>query len=185
MTAYTVYFSGPRAKALRLAPADVPLPCLFGGPHISQPSFLRAGVQPGDRLFIVTVTKGTLYVLGAATVATLAQTDDLHPVEFHAHVDTTATDRWQARSGWSRPAFFGALLTTCVSEALTLTDAIGPFAPRPLPAADLNTLTYENRRGTRKPQGIVDGKITKPLAFQGIYRLTPDSADRLDSVIRA
>ncbi|MEC7298111.1 MAG: hypothetical protein VXW43_05455 [Pseudomonadota bacterium] len=182
MSAFSVYLSAHRAKALGLVPQGVGFTCFFGGPHLGLPSFRRAKVQPGDRLYPVSVAGGQLLLLGAATVETISDEPDIHPRDFAPHLDMAVTERWIARSGWPAPAFFGALCPTCATEALTLTDSLGPFRPRPLPAADLEAFTFLNARGTRRPDGVTDGKITKPLAFQGIYRLAPHSAAALASL---
>lgn len=41
---------------------------LFGGPHQSLPSFQRAGVQPGDRIYPVRAHRARLHVLGVLEV---------------------------------------------------------------------------------------------------------------------
>lgn len=185
MSDFSVYWSNARVQALKGLPGDQPLTVLFGGDHTSQPSFLRAKVQPGDRLHIISVSKGKVWLHAAATVATLSETRDIHPAEFQQHVDMAVTEEWIAQSGWPRPIFFASLCVTCTSEALTLTDSLGPFAPRPLDETATKNFTFLNQRGTRRPKGVEDGTVRSPLAFQGIYRLAPATAEALNALARA
>ena len=51
---YTVFWTMDRWLGA-LAVGHQPLPVLFGGPHLSEPSFRRAGVKVGDLLYPVAV----------------------------------------------------------------------------------------------------------------------------------
>ena len=67
--AYTMFWTRERCDALRrLGWAGRPMETLFGGPHISEPSFLRAGVRSGDAVYPIVVRAGVLYILGRTRV---------------------------------------------------------------------------------------------------------------------
>ena len=53
--AYTVFWTIDRWLGA-LSVGHKPLPVLFGGPHLSEPSFRRAGVRVGDLLYPVGVS---------------------------------------------------------------------------------------------------------------------------------
>src|SRR5262245_45258523 len=80
---YTVFWSQRRVGPLEKLPADAkPFSLLFGGPHISQPSFSRAGVRLGDLLYPISVSKGYLQILGRMQVLDLDRTSFPTPAEF-------------------------------------------------------------------------------------------------------
>src|SRR5215472_12045906 len=59
--AYTMFWTRERCDALRrLGWAGRPLETLFGGSHISEPSFLHAGVRSGDAVYPIAVCAGVL-----------------------------------------------------------------------------------------------------------------------------
>src|SRR5262245_31377434 len=51
-----------------LAVGHKPLPVLFGGPHLSEPSFRRAGVRVGDLVYPVAVSNRRAHVIGRMRV---------------------------------------------------------------------------------------------------------------------
>src|SRR5215475_982419 len=140
--AYTVYWKQDRCAALRrLGGVGNPLDVLFGGPHVSEPSFVRATVRPGDELYLISVHSGVLYVLGRARVrrihsleAYVAAHDDL----FAPYVEeppawvlepgrTTLTPGYvQALQAFDRlrrvRPEFGYLAPTCTEEAVECED---------------------------------------------------------------
>ena len=77
MASFSVYWP---ADVVDRLPVDAPGPRLkvfYGGPHQSQPSFRRARVQEGDRLYPVTVRQRILYVLGSVRVREILEVDEL------------------------------------------------------------------------------------------------------------
>ena len=54
--AYTVFWTMDRWLSA-VAVGHRPLPVLFGGPHLSEPSFRKAGVRVGDTVYPVTVVQ--------------------------------------------------------------------------------------------------------------------------------
>lgn len=75
--AYTLFWTRKRCEALRrLGWAVCPLETLFGGPHISEPSFRRAGVRSGDTLYPIAVRAGILSLLGRTRVRRILAYED-------------------------------------------------------------------------------------------------------------
>jgi hypothetical protein len=67
--AYTTFWTHERCDTLRrLGWSGRSLEVLFGGPHISEPSFRRACVRPGDDIYPIAVRNGILSVLGRVRV---------------------------------------------------------------------------------------------------------------------
>jgi hypothetical protein len=64
---YTVFWTMDRWLGA-LAVGHKPLPVLFGGPHLSEPSFRRAGVKVGDLLYPVAVMNHQVFVIGRMRV---------------------------------------------------------------------------------------------------------------------
>ncbi|GAA3504068.1 hypothetical protein GCM10019016_111810 [Streptomyces prasinosporus] len=146
------------------------LTMLFGGPHQSLPSFQRAGVQPGDRIYPVRAHRTRLHVLGVLEVARI--------VPYENAGSALPDDDYVKLLDW-RP-----LKTGCVTEVL-----IGPpGAPlrfdTVVPGGLLERLTYTSRRGERLLKHVEDGRLTRSTSLQGIYRLAADSAEELDQLIR-
>ncbi|WP_308307741.1 hypothetical protein [Streptomyces sp. ISL-10] len=146
------------------------LTMLFGGPHQSLPSFQRAGVQPGDRIYPVRAHRARLLVLGVLEVA--------HIVPYENVGSALHDDDYVKLLDW-RP-----LKTGCVTEVL-----VGPpGAPlrfdTVVPGNLLERLTYTSRRGERLLKHVEDGRLIRSTSLQGIYRLAADSAEELDQLVR-
>lgn len=167
---------------LGLHPPPVGFTYLFGGPHLSQPSFVRAGVSAGDTVFPVAVTKGKLQVLGRARVETITRTDDI-PFRGFDGVALDKTMALIARSGWPEPMYFRCLQVSCTDHVLSLSGSAGPWTDLFLPPEDLRRFTFRNRRGIRRPKGVETGVLKTPMAFQGIYRLEEETETVLNRLV--
>ncbi|MFF0400073.1 hypothetical protein ACFYSJ_30605 [Streptomyces sp. NPDC005248] len=142
---------------------------LFGGAHPSLPSFLRAGVKPGDLIHPVRVLRTRLHVLGAMEVSRILPYEDagslLHDDDYAKLLD------WKP------------LKVGCVSEVV-----VGPpGAPLDfdtvVPPELLERLTFTSRRGERSLKYVEDGRLTRSVSLQGIYRLAPESAAELHRLV--
>src|SRR5262245_5784043 len=86
---FTVLWNSDRvriAKSQGLLGREVPF--LFGGPHTSQPSFIRAGVKEGDFVYPIFVKAGVIHILAEVLVREFTSTEnfvgrrpDLYPPE--------------------------------------------------------------------------------------------------------
>ena len=64
---YTVFWTMDRWLSA-LSARHKPLPVLFGGPHLAEPSFRRAGVNVGDLLYPIAVWNRRVYVVARMRV---------------------------------------------------------------------------------------------------------------------
>ena len=180
---FTCYWAQHRIAALKALPPEAPaLPMLFGGPHVSQPSFLRAGVAAGDRIIVIGLARGSLLVVAGLTVAQIGPVSEVMPAGMPGYADHRTGD-WAARAGWPEKVFYSALCVTCTEEAIVAADAVRPPLPRPLPPEALRRFVFLNQRGARRPKGVETGRVTAPLAFQGNYRVHPDTARDLEAAL--
>ncbi|MET9520509.1 hypothetical protein [Streptomyces sp. NPDC002994] len=147
------------------------LTMLFGGPHQSLPSFQRAGVQPGDRIYPLRVLRTRLHVLGAMEVARIIPYEDagtvLHDDDYAKLLD------------W-RPLKVG-----CVTEVVTGPPGSPLAFGTTVPPYLLERLTYTSRRGERTLKYIEEGRLIRSVSLQGIYRLAPASASELRQLVLA
>lgn len=136
---------------------------LFGGPHQSRPSFRRAGVAPGDRIFAVRAWQAALYPVCSMEVQRI--------VDYDRAGAELADEDYPKLIHW-RPLKGG-----CVSEVVLGPPGSPLRFDRPLPGEHLERLTFASRRGERKLKHVEDGRLLRALSLQGIYRLAPESAD--------
>jgi hypothetical protein len=137
----------------------------FGGPHQSRPSFRRAGVGPGDRIFAVRAWRTALYPVCFMEVRRI--------VDYDRAGTELADEDYAGLTHW-RPLKSGGITEVVLGP---------PGRPlrfdRPLPGEHLEHLTFTSRRGERKLKYVEDGRLLRALSLQGIYRLAPQSADVL------
>ncbi|QES58922.1 hypothetical protein DEJ51_13305 [Streptomyces venezuelae] len=142
---------------------------LFGGPHQSLPSFVRAGVRPGDTVFPVRAFRKRLHLLGAMEVSRIIPYKDagaeLHDDDYAKLLD------WRT------------LKAGCVTEVLLGPPGSALGFGTVVPADLLSRLTYTSRRGERTLKHVVDGELARSISVQGIYRLAPDSATALRQLV--
>ncbi|WP_042420451.1 hypothetical protein [Streptacidiphilus anmyonensis] len=138
---------------------------LFGGPHQSRPSFRRAGVAAGDRVFAVRAWRAALYPVCAMEVRQI--------------VDYDRAGAELADEDYPRLTHWRPLKSGCISEVVIGAPGTPIRFDAPLPGDCLEQLTFRSRRGERKLKYVEDGRLLRALSLQGIYRLAPDSADIL------
>lgn len=203
--AYTVFWTRERCNALRKQ-GDVgkPLSLLFGGPHTSEPSFVRATVRPGDHVYPITVYKGTLFVLGRVSVRRLLTLEafvDARPDLFAEHLREPPAWTQQASAGLT-PHYVQALeaferlrlampelrylAPTCTEEAVECEYGLPIRLDCAVPSDLLERLRYRSLRRERDlSKYIRDGRLTSILGLQGIYRLAEPSAREIDALFVA
>jgi len=167
--AYTVFWTIDRWLGA-VAVGHKPLPVLFGGPHLSEPSFRRAGVRVGDVIFPVAVANRRVHVVARMRVREmilLGQEDG----------PTLIDQRFPQFRSWR------FLAPTCTEEVVIGMDGTAPRADLELPVDVLDRLTFRSQRGERRLKQVKDGELTSSIGLQGIYRLDPASADDLSELI--
>jgi hypothetical protein len=154
------------------------LEALFGGPHISQPSFMRAGVQPGDHLYVIAVSKCVLHVMLRFTVTRMVPVGRFIAENPHLFPPGRQTLELYVQS---HPEM-KALIWTCTDEVVQ-----GHSTPlvlsQLLPIACLERLHFRSRRGERPVKGVQDGRLTTAVSFQGVYRLAEQSARDFEETV--
>ena len=169
MASFSVYWP---AEVVDRLPEDGPGPrlrVLYGGPHQSMPSFRRARVEVGDRLYPVTVRQRVLHVLGSLLVREILEVDELD----------------DERGGW--PARFPEwdfLARTCTNEVIVGSEGTPVRRDRPVAPDVVLDWTFLNRRGERPLRRVdPDGRILSADGLQGIYELHPETADALHGIV--
>lgn len=201
--AYTVYWTQDRCAALRrLGGVGKPLDILYGGPHTSEPSFVRATVRPGDDLYLITVRAGTLYILGRVRVRRILALEDYVEARgdrFAPYLDEPPA--WVFRPGSAcTPRYIQALeafermraaepemrylAPTCTGEAVECEDGSPVRLDLAIPPGILSRLRYRSRRRERDlSKDIRDGRLVRSLGVQGIYRLSEASQRDFEALV--
>ena len=167
--AYTVFWTMDRWLSA-VANGHKPLPVLFGGPHLSEPSFRRAGVKVGDTIFPIAVSNRRVHLVARMRVREmilLGQEDGPSLID----------QRFAQFRGWK------CLAPTCTDEVIIGTEGTAPRSDLALPPEILERLRFRSQRRERSLRHVKDGELTSAIGLQGIYRLTDTSAAELDALI--
>jgi hypothetical protein len=167
--AYTVFWTMDRLLGAVTA-GHRPLPVLFGGPHLSEPSFRRAGVAVGDSIYPVAVSNRRVLVVARMRVREMLL---LGQEDGPALID----QRFPQFRAWK------VLAPTCTEEVVVGMEGTVPRADLELPPEILQRLTFRSQRGERPLKQVKDGELTSAIGLQGIYRLTAASAKDLDELL--
>ena len=206
--AYTMFWTHDRCDALRrLGALGKPLEVLFGGPHISEPSFMRAGVRPGDAVYPIAVRAGVLSVLARVRVRRILSLEnyiaarrDLFapylaepPAWFNELREARRTldfDVVQATDAFNRYCKehpeLRYLAPTCTSEVVECEEGGGTPLRLDLavPPDLLLRLRYRSLRGERDLHKYIrDGRLVQSLGVRGIYRLSEPSAREVAALV--
>jgi hypothetical protein len=149
-----------------------PLPVLFGGPHLSEPSFRRAGVKIGDAVYAVAVSSRRVHVVARMRVRELLLLGE-------EDGPTLIDQRFPQFRAWK------FLAPTCTDEVVIGMEGTAPRSDLALPPEILERLTFRSQRGERRLRHVKNGELTSSIGLQGIYRLAeasvPDLAALIDS----
>ena len=167
--AYTVFWTIDRWLGA-LSVGHKPLPVMFGGPHLSEPSFRRAGVRVGDLLYPVAVSNRRVHVVARMRVREmilLGQEDG----------PTLIDQRFPQYKAWK------ILAPTCTEEVVIGMEGTPLRADVEVPADVLERLTFRSQRGERTLRYVQDGELTRSVGLHGIYRLSASSAADLAALV--
>jgi hypothetical protein len=202
--AYTMFWTRERCAAMRrLGDLGKPLEVLFGGPHTSEPSFVRATVRPGDDVYPVAVRAGVLYVLGRVRVRRILSLEEYiaaHPDLFAPYLQEPPAWVFERFVPDPSPGFVQALeafdryreahpelrylAPTCTDEAVECEEGTPIRLDRAVPLNLLVRLRYRSRRRERDlSKYIRDGRLVQSLGVQGIYRLSEASAREFAALV--
>jgi hypothetical protein len=184
--AYTIFWTQDCSNTLRrLGWAGRQIETLFGGPHTSEPSFIRAGVRPGDLVYPITVRSGVLSVLSLVRVRSMLRLDDY--IEQHADLfslnlaepPTRAFDRYRI----AHPAV-ASLAPTCTDEVIECEESTPLRFDLTIPPDLLARLHYRSQRRERDlSPHLRGGRLVSSVAIQGIYRLSEPCACELEALV--
>jgi hypothetical protein len=178
---FTVYWSKSRVDIARGWLASHPIPFLCGGPHISQPSFSRAGVKPGDTVYPITLRGPNIHLLASFTVDRIIPVDefiehrpDLYPLSDRGRWIGETLDLAAKRLSWHR-----ALCWTCTEHVLVPVASSAVSLRCIIPTDCLSRLTFRSQKAERLLRWSKDGKTPLLGSIDRIYRLADESAEDL------
>ena len=160
---------------------------LFGGPHLSEPRFSTYRVRAGDYILPIGVRRGVVYVISRMKVRHVLPLPDYiadYPAVFTG-CDVRKPPSDVLRNWLRLHPEKGFLAPTCTDEVAVIEDATPLRLDVALPPAVLARLVFKS--GTRESTlgGIVDGKLTRSLSLQGLYRrLSKQSALEIEAALR-
>lgn len=196
----TLWTADQVQKVRRAGMVGQPVSMTFGGPHRSAPSFKRAGVRPGDTVLPVQVREGRLIVLCRVRVGKILSAEEFverHPDWFEPLSLSSDFRRMAPHLGSpsGRASYLLELWLTknqaidafCPGEAteVVIADQSTPVRlDEAVPADVVPALRWQSGRAPERriKHLTTDGRIERSISLQGIYRLTPDSAARLQRV---
>lgn len=155
---YTAPFADWRcAEIHKLGLGGTPMRLLAGGWN-QESDYLRYRFGAGDRIVLVSIDKGLVYVIGAMTVVEKATRDD-----------------WLLRHPEDAPQI-GA------GQVVVGRDGLDIRFDRALPLSLVGRLTFQSGKVERPLKGVQKG-LLKWNGFQGVYRVSPHSAGEIADVI--
>ena len=171
--AFTTLWTHDRCRALRKAGlVGSRPPVAFSGIHSSLPSWVS--VCPDDDVYALHVNRCVVYVVSRMRVLDKERHDCCGPVGGTWH-----DPAFPGHDGWSMLGLEG-----CSAAAVHVSATPITFSTA-VPGDMLARLTWQNRRGqTRGLKYLVDGRLESSVSLQGVYHLTPVSADELAGLIQ-
>lgn len=167
---YTTLWTDDLCRELKRSGHEgVRLTMLFGGPYGSLPSFLRAGLRPGDTVFPVRAHRTRLHVLGAMEVSRVLPYEEAG-TELHD-------------DDYNKLLYWRTLKTGFVTEVLLGPPGSPLSFDTVVPGDLLERLTFTSRRGERNLKYVEDGRLLRSVSLQGVYRLAPGSAAELRRLV--
>ena len=191
--AFTTLWTADQIKSIAVAKlVGSPFEMTFGGPHLSGPSFARAGIKANDVVIPIQVKGGRLHVVAAMRVDEIVPVEAWvarQPAEFEAlrsdpefvrhrpHLDAAQEAVWLVSLWLARRPDVAALCPGEATEVVLGSPILPISVTRTTPLAMVPHLRWQSgRRPERSLRHLSqDGRIERSLTLQGIYRLTPAS----------
>jgi len=174
---YLVLWSQDRCRTLKKA-GDVgkSLQVLFGGPHISAPSFRRYGVAAGDWVNVGAFQKGTLFIVARLRVKEIIGVGDYlwTHLGFQGSSDSSEAPR-NLGHRWPEG---------CVEEAVVGEESTSIRFDLAVPLELLTSLRFRNKRGQERGLRVEDGKLKGISGMQGhVMRFATDSGRAIEALV--
>jgi hypothetical protein len=178
---YIVLWSADRWKWLKKnGETGKPLEVLYGGVHISTPSFSRYHVAPGDRVYVGMVREGQMYLLACMTVRGVISVKDYLREHLQIPEDILALHLWdlEKKLREERSELGHRLPYGCIDEAVIGENGTPFRFDFAVPLEMLERLTFRNKQGKERGVKFEDGKFKSQTGMQGhVLRLAPHSAE--------
>jgi hypothetical protein len=188
--AFTTLWTADQVRRIKRAGiVGTPVAVTFGGPHLSAPSFARAGVRPGDDVIPVHVRDGRLVVLTSIRVAEILPVEAFvarypglfDPMRGHAEYQRLARNLdtahlrafWQLRLWLEENPEVAALCPGEATEVVVARASAPLQLDRVVPLEIVGRLRWQSGRRAERPIRHLgpDGRIERSISLQGIYRL--------------
>ena len=183
---FLVLWSKERHRQLRRAAEQQSrLRVVFGGPHLSLPSFTRFGVRPGDRILPVFAQNRRLHLMCGATIHAIQPIRPFLQSRFGITEEQAAGSLWSVWPELKRRHPEVAYLRDdeCVEEAAICESTLLRF-DRIVPPAILMRMMFCSSRGERPLKQVQDGNLQSTVSIQnGYYRLASHSANELEGLL--
>ena len=165
---YLVLWAQDRCRQVRQAgDTGKMLQVLYGGPHISAPSFKRYGVAPGDWVNVGAFKNGVLFIVARMRVTAILGVGEFFRDHLHNAVPL----------GHQSPP-------DCVTEAVIGEEATPIRFDVAVPIDVLTALRFRNKRNQERGLKVEDGKLKGITGMQGhVMRFTPDSARAIETLV--
>ncbi len=158
---------------------------LFGGPHTSEPSFLRAGVKEGDEIYPIRVKHGVLYVIARMRVKEILSVEDYieRTPSIFAGVEQTPYPSVTFDNYVKLHPEMRILAPTCTEEVVLGYESTPIRLDVAVPPELLGRLRFRSQKGERGLKHIQDGRLKSVISLQGIYRLSETSAGEIADLL--
>lgn len=188
MNGYTVLWTNDRCRYLkRCGEEGKPLKVLFGGIHLSAPSFMKAKVSAGDFIYPVRVYKRTLYLISRLKVARYWNLGDFITEYCKIPKEEIADlHEYQIKQlARERMPLAGQLMPYGCGIEVVIAEESAPISfNRAVPPEILENLTFCSRGKQKKLLHIKDGLLNSSISLEGhTRRLCPESVEAFNSLI--
>ena len=183
---FLVLWSKERHRQLRRAAEQQPrLNVIFGGPHLSLPSFTKFGVRSGDRILPVFAENRQLHLMCGATIRETQAVRPFLKSRFGVTEEQVAGSLWSVGPALKRlhPEVAYLRDDECVEE-VAICESTPLRFDRVVPTAVLMRMMFCSSKGERPLSQVEDGKLKSTVSIQnGYFRLAPHSADDLEGLL--
>lgn len=185
---YTVLWTNDHCQRLKKAGDEgKKLNVVFGGIHLSAPSFRKARVESGDFVYPLRVYKGTLFVVARLKIKTYISLEE-YVVQFLglSAEEISGLYEYQIKElvGSKFPCLGQELPYGCGIEVLLGEEGTPIRLDNAVLPAQLEAITFCSKRGRQGLKFIENGRIKNTLSLQGNIRcLCPESAKYFEGLV--
>jgi len=184
---YVTLWTQGYCKGLQRVDDHGPLSVLFGSPHQSLPSV--AHLKPGDWVYPVMVSAGSLFVIGRMRIAAIISYEDY--ARDRGKISVTGEARWVATAKGPRRIHphpgHRAPSGSCIDHVAIGESGTPLRFDKAIPGDILSALRLGPKAGREQPlKGVAGGRLMRSMALQGHYRrLSEESAAALARMVES